>query len=116
MFFSKLAERAGLLDILAPITSPWKTEENNEEGDDAVTNSKMDHEQIKRRRLDAQRRMEEDAESRGCFAKKQRVRYHYRTMDTVCDAVVVDVHFDDGPEHPYYVSIGALFLLLDNDV
>ena len=57
------------------------------------------------RLLQEQRCREIDAEERGLFTKYQRVSYYHRVTNTwFRDAHVVDVHFDDGPEKPYYVS------------
>lgn len=108
MFFSKFAESTGLFDLLAPIIPRSRNNGQEQEGQSASKKNKVDHEQIKRRQLDSQRKSEEVAESKGLFAKKQRVRYHNKTTDVVCDAVVVGVHFDDGPQHPYYVSTSSI--------
>jgi hypothetical protein len=103
MFLSKLAE--GLYDIVAPI-NPFASQSK-----DSKSNS-PDPEGIKRRRLDAQKKAEELAESNGVFAKKQRVFYHNKSTDTMHDAFIVEVHFDDGPDKPYYVSLLIDLLLL----
>ena len=58
---------------------------------------------IKKRRLDAQLKAETEAESRGAFCKKQRVKYHNKLLGKWNDAVIVGVHHDDGPDKPYYV-------------
>ena len=97
MFLSRLVGSIG--DALAPI-NPFA---NHSESDDEKSN-KPDPERIKRRRLDAQKKAEELAESNGVFAKKQRVFYHNKSTDTMHDAYIVGVHFDDGPDKPYYVS------------
>ena len=49
--------------------------------------------------------------SAGHFVKKQKVQYHHRGTNTFHDATVVGVHYDDGPDKPYYVSV-----LIDKDV
>ena len=59
---------------------------------------------LRKRRLDYQRKMEALAETRGAFAKKQRVKYHNKLQGRWDDAVVIGVHHDDGPDKPYYVS------------
>ena len=59
-------------------------------------------EATRERRIETQKQMEVDALKRGHFAKRQRVRYHHRSTDTYYDAVVTGVHFDDGPDKPYY--------------
>mmetsp|Transcript_3742 Transcript_3742/g.8316 ORF Transcript_3742/g.8316 Transcript_3742/m.8316 type:complete len:156 (-) Transcript_3742:362-829(-) len=107
MFLSKLAERTGLFEFLAPIIGGSDNNGDNQQQSAYVSNnddesSQENKELVKRRRLDAQKKAEEDAEARGVFAKKQRVRYHNKSTDVICDAIVVGVHFDDGLEHPYY--------------
>lgn len=100
MFFAKFAERTGLSDFLAPRGTPKKRDgaaDSTSSETDAV-----DPERIKRSRLDAQKIAEEDAESKGLFAKKQRVRYTNKSDSSVCDAIICGVHFDDGPDRPYY--------------
>lgn len=57
---------------------------------------------IRKRRLDAQQKAETEAESRGAFCKKQRVKYHNKLLGKWDDAVIVGVHYDDGPDKPYY--------------
>ena len=97
MFLSRLIGSIG--DALAPI-NPFA---NQFESEHEKSNA-SDLESIKRRRLNAQKRAEESAESQGVFAKKQRVFYHNKSTDTMHDAYIVGVHFDDGPDKPYYVS------------
>jgi hypothetical protein len=92
MFLSKLVESIG--EILAPI-NPFA----NDSKDDKPSGS--DPVSTKRRRLDAQKKAETLAESNGVFAKKQRVFYHNKSTDTMHDAYIVGVHFDDGPDKPY---------------
>ncbi len=116
MFLSKLAERTGLFEFLAPIIGGYdNTGESKQQSAEGSNNGHEPFQEseglVKRRRLDAQKKAEDDAEARGVFAKKQRVRYHNKTTDTVCDAVVVGVHFDDGPEQPYYVSSPRILLI-----
>ena len=54
--------------------------------------------------LKSQKDAEDRAENAGLFAKRQRVIYLHRGTNTQYDAIVVGVHFDDGPDDPYYVS------------
>ena len=98
--FSKFAEKIGLFDVLAPRASARPKIHMTSE--DSVTS--VDENKLKRRRLDAQFKAEKEAEERGpkFFAKKQRVRYFNKVSNSICDAVVVGVHFDDGPQDPYY--------------
>lgn len=91
MFFSKLIESFG--DTIAPI-NPFASQPKDEK-------TTPDPESTKRRRLDAQRKSEKQAEANGVFAKKQRVFYHNRSTNTKHDAYIVGVHFDDGPDKPY---------------
>lgn len=138
MFLARIAERSGLLDVLAPVSRAMgrerngrndaareggngnderkvdthdrnkdgrhaePTEPSNEKSDADVARKVHGEEEIRIRRIRAQKDEELAAESRGAFAKKQRVKYHHKGTDTVYDAVVVGVHFDDGPDHPYY--------------
>ena len=95
MFLAKLVDSIG--NILAPII-PINNQSNNEKS------KGQDLKYVKRRRLAAQKKSEEIAESNGVFAKKQRVFYHNKSTDTVHDAYIIGVHFDDGPANPYYVS------------
>mmetsp|Transcript_31773 Transcript_31773/g.48737 ORF Transcript_31773/g.48737 Transcript_31773/m.48737 type:complete len:172 (-) Transcript_31773:68-583(-) len=57
---------------------------------------------MRRMQLESQRQRELEAESRGAYIAKQRVKYHYRAMDSFHDAVILGVHLDDGPDKPYY--------------
>jgi hypothetical protein len=115
MFLSRLAERSGLMDFIAPRRSKDEKENtpsvNNEQADHCAkyeekkSNNEDPLETQRKRRLDAQRKLEAEAESRGAFAKKQRVEYYHKATGTwYDDAHIVDVHFDDGPDKPYYVS------------
>lgn len=131
MFLSRLAERSGLFGILAPRRSKdtnkkdkngdadeGKSNDNSQDeavpvdtsGDDEPQEQESQEAILRKRRLDYQQKMENEAESRGAFCKKQRVKYHNRIQDTWYDAVIVGVHFDDGPDNPYYVSILPAFL------
>jgi prolyl oligopeptidase PreP (S9A serine peptidase family) len=110
--FSKFAEKVGLYDILAPISSKQRSNSDTTEDRESPctinnNNSSPDNdnnERTKRRRLDVQLKAEKDAKARGpnFYAKKQRVRYHNKATNSVCDAYIVGVHYDDGPNHPYY--------------
>mmetsp|Transcript_26941 Transcript_26941/g.37869 ORF Transcript_26941/g.37869 Transcript_26941/m.37869 type:complete len:163 (+) Transcript_26941:535-1023(+) len=57
---------------------------------------------MRRMQLESQRKRELEAESRGAYIAKQRVKYHFRATDSFHDAVILGVHLDDGPDHPYY--------------
>jgi len=102
--FSKFAEKVGLYDFLAPETKKRSKSKESEDDTTTIANSFSDEQQLKSRRLDAQLKAEKEAAARGpkFFAKKQRVRYLNKTTNSVCDAVVVGVHYDDGPDNPYY--------------
>jgi len=132
MFLSRLAERSGLFGILAPRKSKDTCESSrtkvnaapeegkpngsakgkitpaNDEGDTRQSEKNDPENTVQQRRLDAQRKLEADAESRGVFAKKQRVRYHNKLQGRWDDAVIVGVHYDDGPDKPYYVSANVI--------
>ena len=97
MFLSKLAESISQIN---PFSNHSSAADNSSTDDDVTTNPEM-IDTVKRRRLDAQKKAEELAESNGVFAKKQRVFYHNKSTNTMHDAHIVGVHFDDGPDKPY---------------
>mmetsp|Transcript_3881 Transcript_3881/g.6420 ORF Transcript_3881/g.6420 Transcript_3881/m.6420 type:complete len:156 (-) Transcript_3881:149-616(-) len=104
--FSKFAEKIGLYDFLAP-SEPRRSKKNSASEHDSTTtvqNGSADEKRLKRKRLDVQLKAEKDAETRGpkFFAENQRVRYLNKTTNSTCDAVIVGVHYDDGPDNPYY--------------
>ncbi|GFH60106.1 hypothetical protein CTEN210_16582 [Chaetoceros tenuissimus] len=120
--FTRLAEKLGILDIVAPrgedssTTNETSSPKNRKRR--KMTRSERQQEQEKKdaemakelqsqfdrmnRMLEAQKEEEERAAKYGKFAKKQRVSYHHRANDTYYDAVIVGVHLDDGPDKPYY--------------
>jgi prolyl oligopeptidase PreP (S9A serine peptidase family) len=102
--FSKFAEKVGLHDFLAPVIKKRRPRKESEDETTTIATSFSDEQRLKRRRLDVQLKAEKEAAARGpkFFAKKQRVRYLNKTTNSVCDAVVVGVHLDDGPNNPYY--------------
>ena len=57
----------------------------------------------KMREEEMQLKLELEAEKKGLFAKNQNVMYHHKLSDTKYYSQVVGVHFDDGPDKPYYV-------------
>ena len=86
-----------------PTTSTSSGSSSSEETD-AV--DKQEQDSLQRKRLEAQFKLEREAEKRGAYVKKQRVKYFHKGSDQWFDhAMVVDVHLDDGPDKPYYVSI-----------
>jgi hypothetical protein len=101
MFLTKIAEKTGLLNILAP----RNTNKTEEPGDAALAQKLWKEEKILFKRLETQKEKEEEAATRGAFIKQQRVKYHHKASDAYYDAVIIGVHFDDGPDRPYYVSI-----------
>ena len=108
MFFTKLAEKVGILDIVAPPakTTPQKNKKTYNNDDDRFTKYSMQqtNSDVQRvRRLRGQAEIEKNAEKNGHLAKKQRVKYYHKMNDTYYDAFIVGVHFDDGPDRPYYV-------------
>lgn len=132
--FTRLAEKLGILDIVAPREEESEASTTNETSSPKnrkrrkMTRSERQQEQEKKdaemakelqsqfdrmnRMLEAQKEEEERAAKYGKFAKKQRVSYHHRANDTYYDAVIVGVHLDDGPDKPYYVSDFSLFYFL----
>ena len=93
MFLSKLAESISQIN---PFSNQTTTADSSADG-----NTDPEIDTVKRRRLETQKRAEELAESNGVFAKKQRVFYNNKSTDTMHDAYIVGVHFDDGPDKPY---------------
>mmetsp|Transcript_7816 Transcript_7816/g.11228 ORF Transcript_7816/g.11228 Transcript_7816/m.11228 type:complete len:174 (-) Transcript_7816:175-696(-) len=121
MVLTYLFEKMGLWDFFAPQNRTSKRQkkeqrkanENNNDVESATTPGPERHPQqqedevdpetrIRRMQLNSQREREIQAESRNAYVKKQRVKYHYRAMDSWHDAVILGVHLDDGPDKPYY--------------
>ena len=62
-------------------------------------------ERLERKRQDAmqnQKVLETQALARNSFCKNQRVQYTHKASGRKYEAVVVDVHFDDGIDRPYF--------------
>lgn len=103
------------MDILAPRRSTDEQDDTHvgkEKQEERVKKEASENEdpvyRQRKRKLDAQWKLEEEAKSRGAFAKKQRVKYYHKTTGKwYDDAHVVGVHFDDGPDKPYYVSLSS---------
>ena len=129
MFLTKLAERAGLLDILAPSAARRRADDDGrttakakrqdlQQEDEVCGGENRDvcgcggvgeegdeetqrQQVIREQLLSGQRERELMANPR--FVKNQRVRYYHKMSDTwIDDAHVVGVHLDDGPDKPYY--------------
>ena len=107
MFLNKLAEQSGISSLLP------KGKSVTEMRDEQLARHLQQEEYKRYTRLRSQYDSERAAESKGVLAKGQRVYYivHTETEIKNYEAVVVDVHLDDGPEKPYYVSY--FFYLLD---
>jgi len=112
MVFTAFLQAIGLLDVLAPptTTTPHKRTKKDEQREKlaAETKKKLVRQAEERRRLAgveervrAQCLAERAAAERNQFAKHQRVSYA-ASEERRYDAVVVGVHFDDDPDHPYY--------------
>lgn len=98
MFLTKIAEQSGLLAYVVP---PKKM--NQLEIDDEELAKKLQAKEYKRYcSLRSQFEEERAAETRGTFAKRQRVQYLHKQTNTNYDAVIQGVHLDDGPDRPYY--------------
>ena len=55
------------------------------------------------RLIEGQKDREQKASALNQYTKQQRVRYFHKTSDQWIDeAIVVGVHYDDGPDKPYY--------------
>ena len=81
-----------------------KRRKSQESRDEALARKLQVEYDRKFRLLEAQKDAEDRAETQGLYAKKQRVSYIHRGTNTQYDAMIVGVHFDDGPDKPYYVS------------
>jgi hypothetical protein len=126
--FTRIAEKLGILDIIAPRNGvrdnrqssannvntnnnnrnrkhPQHRKRRKQEDEDEIFAQKLQTEEDRRfQTLKSQKEEEDRAQQSGKFAKKQRVSYHHRGNNTDYDAVIAGVHFDDGPDKPYYVS------------
>ena len=117
---TRIAEKLGILDKIAPRKKNNATENDSssnvkagnnkrkltaQESRDEYLARKLQAEEDRRfNMLKSQKNAEDRAENAGLFAKRQRVIYLHRGTNTQYDAIVVGVHFDDGPDDPYYVS------------
>ena len=111
--FTGWAVRSGLFNRLAPRKKQEK-ESSTDDTDGEKTAEKTEEEEMLRlerehtkRVLEGQRKREMKASAEGRFTKNQRVRYFKKSNspehpDTYKDAHIVDVHYDDGIENPYY--------------
>lgn len=121
--FQKLAKKLdGVLDYIAPREERSTFEESHpsstttaqqrhntpQMSDDQVTSDAEFAKQLqieeerKENLLKAQFEDESNAMDHGHFCKRQRVMYHHRSKDAFYEAVIVGVHYDDGPNKPYY--------------
>ena len=130
--FTRIAEKLGILDIIAPIIAPRDQHDQSASSsgtnnaasnttrrpqgrkrrkqspqdaeDEAFARKLQAEEDLRFQMLKSQKEEEDRAQQNGKYAKKQRVSYHHRGSDEYYDAVIVGVHLDDGPDKPYYVS------------
>lgn len=70
---------------------------------------KIPHDQLpsaeglqKRRIIELQRKREEMASVNDTFVVNQQVSYFFKANETRYNATIVGVHYDDGPDRPYY--------------
>ena len=124
VLLSHLADRFGLWDYIAPPTTTNNTNTTAKEEEDENQQQQQQQQQkeqdlklaqkiqleenIRFQRIQKQYELESKAQQQGRnqFVKWQRVLYHSKIDDNLMiDAVVVGVHFDDGPDQPYYVSM-----------
>jgi len=99
--FTKLADRLGILDLIAPkmksdshgAPSPAGHSGRKRDGSsgDRFSDTKDKSSRERSRLLKAQLDSEGFAEAQGNFAKRQRVRYHHRASNSSYDAVIVGV-------------------------
>mmetsp|Transcript_4813 Transcript_4813/g.6490 ORF Transcript_4813/g.6490 Transcript_4813/m.6490 type:complete len:165 (-) Transcript_4813:1409-1903(-) len=105
--FTELGEKMGLWSILAPRK---KKETDQQIMQDEALARKLQREEEKKERERRQKEREEkyqqnlekEAEEKGMFVKKQFVIYHHKASKKKYYSQVVGVHFDDGPDRPYY--------------
>ncbi len=118
--FTRIAERLGILDVLAPRSEIKDSTKDapidcnggsptlppQEALDETIARKFQAEEDVRYKKIRAQYEAERQAERLGSFsfAKKQRVLYHHKAAGKTHPAVVVAVHYDDGPNKPYYVS------------
>ena len=128
MVFSHIANKLGIWDIVAPVKMSGN--ENDNDNHSSSSSSSFSSPDMKRRRIDQEKQneqlsrnkvqkedderyrrlksqfeIEQRAEKVNQYVKKQRVLYYSKLEDKWIDAIVVGVHFDDGPDRPYYVSL-----------
>lgn len=107
MVLSHFANKFGLWDIIAPnkVKKSKRQKQQHDEEARQFQLQKQQQEKDKYQKLKIQYEIEQKAEKemKDTFAKKQRVSYYVKADDIWIDAVVVGVHFDDGPDKPYYV-------------
>ncbi|KAI2503735.1 hypothetical protein MHU86_10716 [Fragilaria crotonensis] len=58
--------------------------------------------QQKRFIIEQQRKREEVAKANNTFVANQQVTYFFKATETWYDATIAGVHYDDGPDRPYY--------------
>ena len=113
MFLGNVADKFGLFDFLAPRRPKKNSAGSSADASDSTSSNASGKpaenttpsKDVRQRRLQAQLEAEESANKLGAFAKNQRVSYYHKASDFSYDAVVIGVHFDDGPDKPYYVSM-----------
>jgi hypothetical protein len=124
--FRKLAKKLdGVLDYIAPREESGTSEQESNPSattrrrspstsveqvtsDAAFAKQLQIEEERKEKLLKTQFEDESNALNHGHFCKRQRVMYHLKSKDAFYEAVIVGVHYDDGPNKPYYVRCGLL--------
>jgi len=114
MFLNKLAEQSGISSILP---SYQKGKSVTEMRDEQLARHLQQQEYKRMTRLRAQYDSERAAESQGVLAKGQRVHYVVKTDTEIknFEAVVIDVHLDDGPDNPYYTIKYKKTVIIENE-
>jgi uncharacterized protein with LGFP repeats len=115
MFFRKRSHYEGESESKKKMQVPDERKEYVTENKDDRKSSivEVSHEDVKtpqetvasaeeQKLIDNQQQREEVASARGAFVENQRVRYFFKANDTWYDATIVGVHYDDGPDRPYY--------------
>lgn len=102
------------------VAKETKREREDEDADNEIHQQQVEAAQLfavgyKTNLLKDQRERERKASEAGHFMKHQRIRYHHKASDEWLDGHVVAVHYDDGPDKPYY-TISYVFRDCDGSV
>ena len=112
MVVSYLGEKMGLWDYFAPRKKSMNKNIDQISRDELMARKlQQEAEEAERKRRqkqredETQRKLEMEAETKGMFAKRQNVIYYHKGSNKKYYSQIIGVHFDDGPDRPYYVSL-----------